>query len=156
MNDVSTIQQFAVGAVTIAANRDYAVRAEVLQVGSPVRVLLKPDYGDPEVHTGVIVGFEPFKDRPTIIIAYIKTSYSSASLEMLYFNGNDKQKAEILAAPEDINIDIERSRVLDWFNSEERKKQAELDEIRAKRQYFDRYFGKVMSQVPAIEGEMLP
>ena len=65
-------------------------------------------------------------------------------MKMLYFNGNEKQDAEILAAPEDINIDIERSRVLDWFDSEERKKLAEADEIRAKRQYFERYFGSLV------------
>lgn len=147
MNDIEQIQQFAVGAVTIAANRNHAIRAEILKVGDPVRVLIKPGYGSPEVHTGVIVGFEPFKERPTIIIAYIEVSYSKAEMKMLYFNGNDKQDAEILAAPEDINIDIERSRVLDWFNAEEQKKLAEVEEIRLKRQYFNRYFGSVMAQV---------
>lgn len=151
MNDIEQIQQFAVGAVTIAANRNQAIRAEVLKVGDPVRVLIKPGYGSPEVHTGVIVGFEPFKERPTIIIAYIEVSYNKAEMKMLYFNGNDKQDAEILAAPEDINIDIERSRVLDWFDSEERKKLAEVDEIRAKRQYFERYFGSLVSQI-TVEG----
>lgn len=150
MNDIETIQQFAVGAVTIAANRSAAVRAEVLKVGDPVRILIKPDYGEPEVHTGVIVGFEPFTERPTIIIAYLKVAYSSVEMKMLYYTGGDKQKekAEILSAPEDINIDIERSRVLDWFNAEEAKKLAEIDDIRSKRRYFNRYFDNIMSAIP--------
>lgn len=151
MNDIEQIQQFAVGAVTIAASRNQAIRAEVLKVGDPVRVLIKPSYGTPEVHTGVIVGFEPFKERPTIIIAYIEQAYNKAEMKMLYFNGNEKQDAEILAAPQDINIDVERSRVLDWFNAEEQKKLAEVDEIRLKRQYFNRYFGSLVSQI-VVEG----
>ena len=147
MNDIEQIQQFVVGAVTIAANRNQAIRAEILKVGDAVRVLIKPSYGTPEVHTGVIVGFEPFKEWPTIIIAYIEHSYNKSEMKMLYFNGNEKQDAEILSAPQDINIDIERSRVIDWFNTEEQKKLAEVDEIRAKRQYFNRYFGNLVSQV---------
>lgn len=150
MNDIATIQEFAVGAVTIAANRAQAVRAEVLKVGDPVRVLIKPGYGSPEVHTGVIVGFEPFKERPTIIVAYIEKNYNKAEMKMLYFNGNEKQDAEILAAPQDINIDIERSRVLDWFDSEQRKKEAEIDEIKAKREYFERYFGGLFDEIKAL------
>lgn len=148
MNDIATIQEFAVGAVTIAADRERAVRAEILKVGDPVRVLLKPDYGDIAVHTGVIVGFEPFTERPTIIVAYVEVSYSKAEMKMLYFTGDEKQKAEIIAAPQDINIEIERGRVIDWFNSEEQSKLAEIEEIRSKRQYFQRYFGSVMSDVP--------
>lgn len=151
MNDITAIQEFAVGAVTLAANRSHAVRAEVLKVGDPVRVLIKPSYGSPEVHTGVIVGFEPFKERPTIIIAYVEVSYNKAEMKMLYYNGNEKQDCEILAAPEDINIDIERSRVLDYFDAEEAKKLAELDELRAKRQYFNRYFGSLMAEVAQVE-----
>lgn len=149
MNDIETIQQFAVGAVTIAANRAVAVRAEVLKVGDTVRVLIKPSYGNPEVHTGVIVGFEPFKERPTIIVAYLEVGYNKAEMKMLYYNGNDKQEAEILAAPDGLNIEIERSRILDWFDSEEQKKLVEVDEIRAKRRYFNKYFGGVLTQIEA-------
>lgn len=152
MNDIEKIQQFAIGAVTIAANRDVAVRAEILKVGDPVRVLVKPSYGTPEVHTGVIVGFEPFKGRPTIIVAYIEVSYNKAEMKMLYYTGDEKQDVEILAAPDGVSIEIERVRVLDWFDVEEKRKLAEIDEIRAKRSYFERYFGSVMSEVPALEG----
>lgn len=147
MNDLSNVTQFSVGAVTIAANRDAAIRAEILQIGDAVRVLSKPDYGESKVHTGVIVGFEPFNDLPTIIVAYIEVSYGSAEMKMLFFN--DKAKGfEILAAAPDSNIEIERSRVIDWFASEEKKRLAELDELRAKRAYFEKYFGSVLASIP--------
>lgn len=145
MNDLDNIAQFTIGAVTIAADRNRAVRAEVMKVGDTVRVLEKPSYGDPKVHTGVIVGFEPFKDLPTIIVAYVETNWSAAEMKMLYFNDKN-DKFELLAAPDNVNIDVERGRVLDWFASEEQKKLREIDELNTKRQYFERYFGSVMLQ----------
>lgn len=150
MNHIEKITQFAVGAITVAASREAAVRAEVLKVGDPVRVLTKPSYGDPKVSTGVIVGFEPFKELPTVVVAYIETEWNKSELKILAYSEKTKD-VEILAAPEGVNIEIERSRVLDYFNSEERKKLAELDEIKAKRAYFDRYFGKFIAQVPQFE-----
>lgn len=147
MNQIANIQNFSVGAVTIAASRDAAIRAELLKVGDPVRVLSNPSYGEPTVSTGVIVGFEPFKELPTIIVAYIEASFSKAEMKMLYFN--DKSTGhEILPAAPDTNIEIERSRVLDWFDSEETTALAAVDEVRAKRRYFEKYFGNVMLAIP--------
>lgn len=142
--DASVDQQFAVGAVTIAANRDAAIRAEVLRVGDAVRVLDKSGYGGgAKVHTGVIVGFEPFKEQPTIVIAYIDEEYTKAEMKMLYFN-DKSEKFELLAAQPDTSVEIERSKVLDFFNREEQKKALEIQEIKAKRRYFNKYFGKIM------------
>lgn len=148
MADIDAISQFVVGAITVAASREAALRAEVLKVGDPVRVLAKSGYGsDRKVYTGVIVGFEPFKTQPTVIVAYIEAEYGTAALKILAY-GPETKDVEIIAAPDGINIDVERSRVLDYFNSEERKKLAELDELKAKRDYFERYFGKFFDQIP--------
>jgi len=152
MNTTQQMSEFAVGAVTIAANRDMAVRAEVLKVGDPVRVLIKPSYGEAKVHTGVIVGFEPFKEKPTIIIAYVEEDYSKAELKMLYFNGDNKD-TEVLAAPADIHIGVSKVRVIDHFNAEKKKLLAQLDELIAKEKYFLRYFGQIMAQVAGRQRE---
>lgn len=146
MNDIATIQQFTVGALTIAAGRDAAIRAEILKVGDPVRVFIKPSYGDAAVHTGVVVGFEPFKTMPTIIVAYVEVGYAKAEMKMLYYNEGSKD-TEILPAAPDVSIEIERSRVLDYFDNEETKALATVAELRAKRAYFEKYFGSVMPQI---------
>lgn len=147
MNEIATIQNFAVGAITLAASRDGAVRAEILKVGDTVRVMNRGnDYTPPKVHTGVIVGFEPFKDLPTIIVAYIEVDYNKAEMKMLYFN-EKSSNFEVLAAAPGSNIEIDRTRVLDWFDSEEKKALAAVDEMRAKRRYFEKYFGSVMAEV---------
>jgi hypothetical protein len=152
MNSIEDITQFVVGAVTIAASRQAAIRAEILKVGDPVRVLTKPSYGDPKVSTGVIVGFEPFKEQPTVVVAYIESEYGKAELKILAYSEKTKD-VEILAAPEGINMMVERARVLEYFDQEERKKLAELAELKAKRAYFERYFGHLVSEVPQLEAE---
>lgn len=153
MNAVENISQFVVGAITVAASREAAIRAEVLKVGDPVRVLVKASYGDPKVHTGVIVGFEPFKESPTVIVAYIESEWNKAELKILAY-GPKTEGVEILAAPEGVNIMIERSRVLEYFDAEEKKKLAEIDELKAKRSYFEKYFGHLVAEVPQLEAEV--
>ena len=147
---IDAISQFSVGALTIAASREAAVRAEILKVGDPVRVLTKPSYGDPKVHTGVIVGFEPFKEQPTVIIAYIEDGFASSELKTVAYSEKTKD-IEILAAMPGVSFSVERSKVLDYFDQEQRKLEAKQDELKAKRVYFERYFGHLMKEVPQLE-----
>lgn len=153
LQEANSISQFVVGSVAIAASRDAMMRAEVLKVGDAVRVFVKEKYSTTSaVHTGVVVGFEPFKERPTIIIAYVKVDYASAKMEMLYFTGQE-EGIEVLAAAPDTNIEIERSRVLDFFDQEETKALAKVAEVRAQRCYFEKYFGSVMPKAIEAPGQ---
>jgi len=152
MNEVIKMAEFAVGALTIAASRDAAIRAEVLKIGDPVRVLHKGSFGSGhDVDTGVIVAFEPFKELPTVVVAYVESKYGSAEMKMLAFN-DKTENVEIIAAPPSALLSVERKRVLDTFDNEERKELAELDEIRAKRAYFDQHFGCLFADVAQVPG----
>lgn len=148
------ITQFTVGAITIAASRDAAIRAELLKVGDTVRVLKKDNYSGVKVSTGVIVGFEPFKTKPTIVVAYIESEYNNPELKMLYFN-DASENVEILPAAPGHGIEIEQSKVLDHFDAEENKKMLEIEAIKAKRRYFKAYFGKVFAGISSDKGEAL-
>lgn len=147
MNDQPKIEQFAIGSLVLAASREAAIRAEVLRVGDAVRLLEKPgSFGEAKVHTGVIVGFEPFKDMPTVQIAYIEHSYSKAELKLLaYTEGNEKY--DVVAAPKDFLLEVERDRVLEYFDAETRKLQGEIDTLRRKRAYFEQHFGKLFAEI---------
>ena len=47
---------------------------ECIRIGARVKVLTK-DYADnTKVNHGVVVGFEPFKENHTVIVAYIENS----------------------------------------------------------------------------------
>lgn len=146
MNDA---QQFAVGAITLAATREVAMRAEVLTIGQTVRVLHKGKYGEgKKVSTGVIVGFEPFTNLPTIIVAYVDSEYGATEMKISAYNKDTAKDFEIIAAPSDSLLEIDRKKVVDLFASEERKLQASIDEVRAKRDYFERFFGDVIKGLP--------
>lgn len=121
--------------------RHATVIHENLKVGSKVKLLEKNDYGSPTVHTGVIVGFEPFQSFPTIIVAYIKTGYSSDGLLFAYVNSSEAatKKWEMVPSYDD-ELPIRKADVLAHFDRESNKKRAELDDIESKRDYFLRYF----------------
>ena len=87
-----------------------ARRIDTLQVGDRVKVLVK-QYYDYKVHAGTVIGFEPFKELPTIIIAYLETSYSSVGVKFLYFNAQTKE-TEVIKSIDDDQLDIDKSGVI--------------------------------------------
>ena len=65
-----------VNGVKLEVDLRQAVRIDTLGVGDRVKVMVKI-YSDYKVYAGVVVGFEPFKELPTIIIAYLDTQYKT-------------------------------------------------------------------------------
>jgi len=110
-----------------------------LRVGSKVKILEKGAYDGPEVYPGVVVGFEPFTDLPTIIVGYIKNDWSNAGLHFAYVNSKSADKWDMVPAVDD-ELPIAKGDVLDTFDRDIGKKEAELADMRAKRDFFLRHF----------------
>ena len=55
-----------------------ATVVENFKVGDKVKVLIKTYNDSFQSHVGTIVGFDAFKERPTIILAYLANDYGSA------------------------------------------------------------------------------
>jgi hypothetical protein len=117
-----------------------AKRVDSFKVGDAVKILIK-SYGDSyESHYGMIVGFDEFKELPTIIVAYLKPSSWESPLNFAYINSKS-QNVEI--CPHDANdIGVAKSDLLAAFDREATKKEQELHEIKRKRAYFERMFGQ--------------
>lgn len=111
---------------------------ENLRVGTKVKVLTKNDYSGPSVYAGVIVGFEPFPSLPTIIVAYIDTSFTGG-LKFAYINSKSAEKWEIVPALDD-ELPIAKNDVLAQFDRQIEQKEAELRDLNAKRDFFLRHF----------------
>lgn len=111
-----------------------ARRIEELRVGDRVKVLTK-GYSDYKVHAGTIVGFEPFANLPTIIVAYLERDYDSVGVKFVYFNAQTKE-TEIVKAIDDDQLDIDKSGILQLFDRDIQKKRDEIADIEAKRAYF--------------------
>ena len=127
-----------INGVKMEVDLRHAKRIETLRVGDPVKVLTK-DYGGHKVHYGVVVGFEPFKELPTVIVAYMNVDYTKAECKFLYFNKQSKD-VEIVAS-DDRDI-LPKSEILERFDRELAKKRQEMEEIQDRKRYFEQNFGE--------------
>lgn len=114
---------------------------ENIRVGSKVKVLEKSTYTGATVYAGVVVGFEPFTDLPTIIVAYMKEGYTDAGLHFAYINAKSAEKWDMVPSMDD-ELPLVKGDVLARFDRDADKKRAELADIEAKRDFFLRHFNR--------------
>ena len=137
--NASATRVIEVGGIKMEVDMRRAIKVEQYKVGTNIKVLVK-EYSDYKSYGGVIVGFEPFKTRPSILIAYIKASYGESSLHFLTYNSETKD-TEICIA-EDNFIPFEKSKVLETLDNNVRTAEAELLEARMKKDYFEKNFNE--------------
>ena len=107
--------------------------------GDKIKVLLK-DYSQYKSYPGVIIGFDDFKELPSILIAYLKDEYGSAEVEFLTYN----KKSENIEICQQNGMERTFSKQ-DAFSKIERKideKQKELDILIQKKKYFESNFNQ--------------
>jgi hypothetical protein len=119
----------------------HATRIDTMVVGSKVKVLIKSTYSSPSVYPGVVVGFEAFKELPTIIVCYLEHSYSEAKLQFAYINASTNEKYDLVLSVDE-ELPIAKDDVLAQMDKEISKKQEEIDQIMRKRDYFLKHFNK--------------
>lgn len=136
MDDKQVIE---INGVKMEVDMRYAKRIDTLRVGSKVKVLVKGSYSGPEVHAGVVVGFEPFQDLPTIIVCYLAVNYSEAKLEFAYINSGSADKYDIVASVDD-DLPIKKADVLARMDREVAKLNEQIADIERKRDYFLTHF----------------
>lgn len=113
---------------------------ENYKVGDTIKVLTKKYSDSYESNLGVIIGFDNYEKMPTVVIAYLKNEYSECSIEFIHFNSASKD-VEITHL-NDWDTPITKTKVLNKFDSEQDKKERELDDIKKKREVFEKLFGK--------------
>lgn len=127
-----------------------AKRVDTLRVGDRVKVMLKGYSSEYKVYPGTVAGFEPFQNLPTVIVAYLESDYSGSKLKFLYFNSQSKE-TEVIKAIDDDQLDIEKANILQHFDKEEAKIEAQLDEIRRTREYFLANFKAYWPEMTKVE-----
>lgn len=132
-------QIIEVNGIKMEVDMRHARRVDHIVVGTKVKVLVKASYGEPEVHTGVVVGFEQFQTMPTIIVCYLKVDYSSCELKFAYINAKSGDKYEIVVSIDD-ELPIQKQDVLSKIDREIEKKRVEIEDMERKRDYFLRHF----------------
>jgi hypothetical protein len=127
-------QEIEINGVKMQVDLRYAKRIEEIRVGSRVKVLTK-EYSGHKVNHGVVIGFDPFKERPTIIIAYIEVSYSTAEIKFCYYNKDTKDTEVVIAIDAD-EAALDRDEILRKLDFEVEKRKREIEDFEAKKKYF--------------------
>jgi hypothetical protein len=125
-----------------------AKRIDELKIGSRVKCLLKPGYGEMKTLPGVIVGFEPFAGLPSIVVAYLDVGYGAAGLKFKTFNAETKD-FEVIADVDNNALEIDRDEALAFFAREVETQRLKLREAEQKREFFLAHFGRYFGQVEA-------
>ncbi len=132
MNEKHT---FEINGVKMEVDLRHAKRIDTMRVGDRVKVLSKLYGGEYKVSPGTIIGFEPFKELPTIVVAYLDVSYAEATVKFLYFNAASKD-VEIVVAVDDDTLDVNKAGVLAHMDRAIQRKQDEVEDLKLKRAFF--------------------
>lgn len=121
-----------------------AKRVDSYRIGDKVKILTKA-YSGYESHPGVIVGFDEFKNRPTIVVAYVKIDHSNDGAVHFAYIHEGNGDIEIVALNSDDLIPT-RETVVATFDRLIAKKKLELADLDAKRSYFLERFGAAFAE----------
>lgn len=119
----------------------HAKRVDMFTIGTKVKLLVKGgSYSSDKVHSGVVVGFEPFEDLPTIVVCYLESSYDP-ELKFAYINKDTQENYDVIPAIDD-DLPIQKSDVLAKIDGKILKAQEEIKDLERKRDYFLSHFNQ--------------
>jgi len=118
------------------------------KIGDKVNVLIK-EYSDKIVCPGIIIGFDNFKDLPTITVDYLKIGYNEATIKFVYFNSDSK---EVDIAPcRESDLIFNKSDVIIKMDREIASKEKEVEDLIRKKNYFLNNFTKHFEDAMAVK-----
>jgi len=139
-----------VGGVKMEIDLRHAKVVEKYRVGDGVKVLVKKYTDTFESYPGVIIGFDAFVQRPTIIIAYLEAGYSAAEIKIVHLNSSSPD-VEIVPVTVGEFMLSERCRVEELLDRGILKAEQALEAEIAKKTYFQKYFGMLFEDIPGEE-----
>lgn len=148
----SNLVTVEINGVKMEIDTRHARKIETLRVGSRVKVLVK-SYGDSfNVYPGIIVGFDEFRELPTITACYLDIGYPKAELKFVAFNAQTKN-VEIVAAVDHDELELSKSDVLSRLDREVESKRREITELEQHRAFFLAHFAAYFSGVTTAAQE---
>jgi hypothetical protein len=136
-----------VNGIKLEVDMRYARRIEEIRIGDKIKILKKGYGNDFTVHPGVVIGFEPFAQLPTVVCAYVDQDWSKAEVKFLYYNTASKDTEIVHAADQDFHVD--RDALLARFDKQIDAKRREIETIEEQRKYFETNFRAFWQKVEA-------
>ena len=142
-NEDQYIREIEIDGIKVAVDMRTVKKIDTFKIGDNIKVL-KKSCNDYQVYSGVIVDFVNFKERPAIVVAYFVQSYSGTDIKFETITKDTKDLEIAPCLPHELSIN--KNRVIDKFNYEIERQQHEVDELKAKRDYFLANFGKFFEE----------
>lgn len=139
MEDGKTIIE--VNGVKLEIDLRTAKRVDTFRVGDRVKILTKK-YESYRSEPGVIVGFDAFVARPTIIVAYLSGNFGETAVLFAYINADSKDIELCAANPND--LDLEQDRTLEILDRDIATAEKNLQDRKDKRAFFIKHFGSLV------------
>lgn len=114
-----------------------ARKIDEYRIGDNIKVL-RNRHGSFDVMAGVIIQFVEFRSLPTIQIAVFKQDYFGSNIEFINYNAETEDIEISACSPHELYL--EKSSVMEKFEMEIAAKQATVDDLRRKRDWFVKYF----------------
>ena len=133
----SDVRMVEINGVKMEIDMRTARKVDAYRVGDRVKVLVKKY----ETYTscfGVIVAFDEFTALPSITVCYIESGYSNE----LKFATLNKETKDVEIAPCNDDVLPEKSEVIDNIDRKIVTKLAEIHDLKSKKAYFEKSFGK--------------
>ena len=127
-----------INGVKLEVDMRTARRIEEIRIGSPVKLLGKSGYSGPKVYPGIVIGFEPFKELPTILVAYVEDDWNASSIKIVAIN--NKTEGFDLVAAVDPDFAVDRNAIVNRFENQIEAKRREIDVIEEQKKYFETNF----------------
>lgn len=137
-----------INGVKLEVDLSQARVVENYRIGDNVK-LLKKEYSNSYKNcAGVIIGFDNFKERPTIIVAYYEESYDP-EIKLAYIN-KDTEGIEICPMNPDEKV-LTKESVIEKFDAKIGKAENAVTEIKKQKEFFLRRFGEYFEAGKKIE-----
>tara|TARA_Y100000296_G_C5180060_1_gene263699 strand:+ start:26703 stop:27176 length:474 start_codon:yes stop_codon:yes gene_type:complete len=127
-----------------------AKRVDQFKVGDPVKVLVK-NYSSYDCYPGVIVGFDEFKNLPSINVCYIETSYSEVKVKFKIIN--EKVEDIEIAPLQEFDQKFDLNNALETLDANILKRKRELEDAESKKEWFQKNYGKYFGSFFDLEDE---
>lgn len=144
-----------IGGAKFEVDFRHATRIDEFKVGDKIKLLVSDGYTNPTFtsYPAVIIGFDDFKNRPTILIAYLDAKYAGAEIKIYQYNADSKSEIAPLTRDEEVLLD--KGHVLENFGKKIEEAEAVVANLKRQKEYFIHKFGVYFKDVAkAFEEKM--
>lgn len=122
-----------------------AILKQEIRVGDNVKLLVKGDYGDPEIYPAVVTDIVPFEDdNPAIEVMYFDRNYGSVEIKHKTVLRDTKGVSIFKVSNE--YVPFEKDTCIELLEQEVTKAEEVLNKAKYKLEYFKANYGRYMGE----------